>query len=124
MVRIDSTCAVLRSLISTLLLLIRLNVCYERNDGTHHGLGLDLLFDALHRVKHTLTDLITSQEIGEDSCYISPADACGLEPQSRSREELSKMLCLQRVTLPYPFFLGWTRKKTTIGHGPSFYLRR
>lgn len=82
-----------------------------RKMGVRVNAGLDPLFDALHHVRDTLTELVASQKFVEDSCHFQPEYAQGHEPSFRQRDELSKLAQLRKLSIPYACLLGWTRKE-------------
>lgn len=73
-------------------------------------LGLAALFNALHHVRNTLRELVTSQKFEEDSCHFEWSWANPYEPPFRLVDELSKMQCLKALTIPFASLLGWKPK--------------
>ena len=74
------------------------------------SLGLEPLFGALHHVRHTLTELVTSQKFDMDSHYFEQSFAAGQEAPFRHVYELSKMKYLHTLVIPYASLLGWEEK--------------
>jgi hypothetical protein len=82
--------------------------------GTSRSLGLDPLLTALHHVRNTLTELVTSQKFDEDSYHFHPSYPTGSEPPFRQYYELSKLEYLHTLVIPYASLLGWNPKERQI----------
>lgn len=73
-----------------------------------HGIGLDLLSDALHHVTDNLQELHTSAALEEESCYFDPSYIMNHKPRFRRRKESASMKQLHTVTIPcITLLLGW-----------------
>jgi hypothetical protein len=78
--------------------------------GVSRSLGLDPLFNALHHVRSTLTELVTSQKFGEDSDNWQWSYAAGHAPPFRQCHGLSQLKYLHTLVIPYASLLGWKPK--------------
>ena len=69
--------------------------------------GLEVLFAALHRVAHTLEELVASQKFEEDSIHFQEDYAAWDEQIFRQRNQLSGLKKLHTFSLPTVSLLGW-----------------
>ena len=82
--------------------------------GTSRSLGLDPLLDAIHHVRDTLTELVTSQKFGADSHHFEWGWAAGREAPFRQCYELSQLKHLRTLVIPFASLLGWKAKESQI----------
>lgn len=75
-----------------------------------HRIGLEPLYDALHRVSDSLQELHISQDVDYDSYHWSEGFGVGYEPLYCSTADLSGLKRLQALTLPYMALLGGKRE--------------
>lgn len=90
---------------------LRLITSPQRKEPTsEHCIGFGPLYDALHSVSDSLTELHTSQGFDEDSIHFNESYVIGHEPPFHQPKELSKLKQLHTLTIPYMTLLGWNCK--------------
>ena len=78
------------------------------------SLGLEPVFNALHHVRNTLTELVTFQKFGDDSEHFEWGWAAARELPFRPCYELSKLKYLHTLVVPFASLLGWRPKEGRI----------
>jgi hypothetical protein len=75
-------------------------------DISEHGIGLEPLYGALHRVCESLQELHIFQEVDEDSYHYEPGFGIGYEPLFSQTAKFSSLERLHTLTIPYMALLG------------------